>query len=200
MKSIIQWLEKTNFKICVVENSGYVFPELDEYKEKYVDRFEILAYNEAKIPELQHIALNDSKGSSELYAINYAHENTKFRDVNFFIKITCRYFVPDLEQLLIDRNVLQNTKSVGLSDGKEMIIAIRQSNNERCEIVGSHSCFFKVIFNPCLTNESGEFFGHVETVYCNRMKLLNQANILICPKLTIEPTPMGGVDVVNTVL
>ena len=27
LKSIKQWLEKTNLKICLVENSGYTFPE-----------------------------------------------------------------------------------------------------------------------------------------------------------------------------
>ena len=32
IKSIKQWLEKTKIRICVVENSGYTFPELDEYK------------------------------------------------------------------------------------------------------------------------------------------------------------------------
>ena len=41
LKSIKQWLENTNIKICVIENSGYTFPELNEYKEKYSDRFEI---------------------------------------------------------------------------------------------------------------------------------------------------------------
>ena len=35
LKSIIQWLEKTPFRICVVENSGYTFPELANYIATY---------------------------------------------------------------------------------------------------------------------------------------------------------------------
>jgi len=45
LKSIKQWLDLTNFKICVIENSGYTFSELSEYTNKYNDRFEILRFN-----------------------------------------------------------------------------------------------------------------------------------------------------------
>jgi hypothetical protein len=39
LKSITQWLEKTNFKIVLVENSGHNFSEIDDYIEKYKERF-----------------------------------------------------------------------------------------------------------------------------------------------------------------
>jgi hypothetical protein len=43
LKSIKQWITKTNFKIIVVENSGYQFDELKEYLS---DKFEIISFNE----------------------------------------------------------------------------------------------------------------------------------------------------------
>ena len=46
IKSITQWLEQTKLKICLIENSGYKFPELNEYREKYSHRFEIITFND----------------------------------------------------------------------------------------------------------------------------------------------------------
>jgi hypothetical protein len=63
LKSIKQWLELTNFNICVIENSGYKFLELDEYTKKYNDRFEILTFNELNLTNgLEHLIYNCSKG------------------------------------------------------------------------------------------------------------------------------------------
>jgi hypothetical protein len=94
LKSIKQWLELTNLKICVVENSGYAFSELAEYTNKYNDRFEILTMNELGLEDnLEHLIYNPSKGASEMYSIIYAFSNTKFKNtINFIIKVTGRYF------------------------------------------------------------------------------------------------------------
>ena len=51
LKSIKQWLEKTNFKIVLVENSGYKYPELKKYAEIYKDRFEMILFKENEIEE-----------------------------------------------------------------------------------------------------------------------------------------------------
>ena len=200
LKSIKQWLENTNIKICVIENSGYTFPELNEYKEKYSDRFEVITFNEMENPpELQHLIYNNSKGASEMYSIIYAYNNTKFKNsVKFIIKITGRYFVPMLEQFLIEKNMSCNTIHVGIHHNDNMIIGLRQNNDGRCEILGIHIKFFNMLFELCLSDEDGNFFPHVEYVYQNRYKLLNQDNILVCPIFEIEPTQMGGIETVVT--
>ena len=196
LKSIINWLEKTNLKICVVENSGYTFPELDEYKTKYINRFEVLTFNEYSLPEhLQDIIYNNSKGSSELYSIIYTYNNTKFKnDINFVIKITGRYFVPTFEAFLIDIGIKNRCNHVGIHDDKHMIIGLRQSNNDRCEILGIHTILFDMLFNINLYDSYGDYTGHVETIYKNRLKLLDQNKVLTCPSFNIEPTQMGGLN------
>ena len=91
LKAIKQWLEKTTFKICLVENSGYTYPELSTELLLYQDRFEIISYNESEIPDLLPLFQNNSKGSSELYAIDYAYNHSKFKlTTDFVIKITGR--------------------------------------------------------------------------------------------------------------
>ena len=200
LKSIKQWLENTNIKICVIENSGYTFPELNDYKEVYSDRFEVITFNEMENPpELQHLIYNNSKGASEMYSIIYAYNNTKFKNsVKFIIKITGRYFVPMLEQFLIEKNMSCNTIHVGIHHNDNIIIGLRQNNGGRCEILGIHIKFFNMLFELCLSDEDGNFFPHVEYVYQNRYKLLNQDNILVCPIFEIEPTQMGGIETVVT--
>jgi hypothetical protein len=79
-----------------------------------------------------------------------------------------------------------------------MIIGLRQSDNSRCEIVGIHILFFNLIFWVNLYDNDNRFFGHVEDVYRDRFKLLNQDNIINLPKCKIEPTQMGGVPIINT--
>ena len=200
LKSIKQWLELTNFNICVIENSGYKFLELDEYTKKYNDRFEILTFNELNLTNgLEHLIYSCSKGASEMYSIIYAYNNTKFKNsVKFIIKITGRYFVPMLEQFLIEKNMSCNTIHVGIHHNDNIIIGLRQNNGGRCEILGIHIKFFNMLFELCLSDEDGNFFPHVEYVYQNRYKLLNQDNILVCPIFEIEPTQMGGIETVVT--
>lgn len=196
LKSIQQWLEKTNLKICVVENSGYTFPELSEYVSKYNDRFEIITFNELTLTnEMQHLVYNNSKGASEMYSIIYAFNNTKFKnEVNFIIKITGRYFVPAFEQFLDDTNITNRSKHIGIHDNTSMIIGLRQCHNKRCEILGIHKLFFNILFALNLSDENGVFFPHVETIYYNRFNLLNPDNIIDCPKFEIEATQMGGIN------
>jgi len=202
LKSIKQWLELTHFKICVVENSGYTFPELVEYTEKYNDRFEIVTFNELNLTDkLEHLIYNSSKGASEIYSIIYAQKNTKFnKHTNFIIKITGRYFIPDLQDILIKLNIKTNTRHIGITHNNDMIIGLRQSDNSRCEIIGIHMLFFNLIFWFNLSDDDNKFFPHVEDVYRNRFKLLNQDNIINLPKCKIEPTQMGGGNQINAEL
>jgi hypothetical protein len=201
LKAIKQWLEKTTFKICLVENSGYTFSELTEEFNLYQDRFEIISYNESEIPELLPLFHNNSKGSSELYSIDYAYNYSKFKSTtDFVIKITGRYFIPDLEPFLIENCIKDRSKERGLYNSSNRIMALIQNCNLRCELVGSHVDLFSFIFSKNLCNFDGGFYGHVESVYCSRIKLLNPANVLTCNEFKIEPTIRGGVnDVFDTI-
>jgi hypothetical protein len=78
-----------------------------------------------------------------------------------------------------------------------MIIGLRQSNEQRCEILGIHKKLFPILFELNLTDDDGCFHPHIESVYCNRFQLLNQDKILVCPKFEIEPTQMGGIECVS---
>jgi hypothetical protein len=199
-KSIIQWLEKTNLRICVVENSGYTFPELDSYKELYRNRFEIISFLEQDIPvEKRSLICENSKGSSEIYAINYAFENSKFKDqIDFIIKITCRYFIPELENYLYENDIsLKSKGGISVFDNSNIILGLRQGQDHRCEIVGSHVKAMNIIFDPKMFDANYTYNLHIDSVYYNRINLFNPKNILFCKKLDIDPTPIGGINRIN---
>jgi len=202
IKSIKQWLEKTKIRICVVENSGYTFPELDDYKNIYADRFEIITFNEATLPEnLIHLYYNRSKGAGEMYSIIHAFNNTKFREeTKFVIKLTGRYFIDSFEEYLLFTNLYNRVKNVAIDDDDNMVIGLRQNNENRCELMGIHVRLFHILFELRLTNDDNMFHPHVEYVYKNRFKLLNQQKMLVCPTFPIEPTQMGGGNLITTEL
>jgi len=193
LKAIKQWLENTSLRICVVENSGYRFPELAEYLTKYQNRFEIISYDERQLTAANNYNSNNSKGYSELYAINFAYNNTNFRSqIDFVIKITGRYFIPDLEDFLTNSFIGLKSKERGYYNSDVRTLALRQKANTRCELLGSHVELFSFIFNTNLYNYDGGFHGHVEAVYNNRIKCLNPKNILTCNEFKIEATQRGG--------
>jgi hypothetical protein len=202
LKSIKQWLEKTNLKICVVENSGYTFPELNEYREKYSNRFEIISYVENDLPiEKLSIIGTHSKGGSEICAINFAYENTIFRKTtDFIIKITCRYFIEELEQFLLENNLSYRSKGgIGIFNS-DNILGLRQFTPGKCEIIGSHVKAFPIIFDPLMCNIDNLYNQHIESIYMNRLQIFNAQNIVICKQFTIEPTQMGGINNIVTEL
>jgi hypothetical protein len=203
LKSIKQWLENTNFRICLVENSGYTFPELDDdFFNLYKDRFEVITFDENTLPhELQHLKYNNSKGASEMYSIIHAFNASKFKSTtDFIIKITARYYIPDFEFFLLSSNIQNRLAGVSILDNDKSIIGLRQSCDLRCEILGIHKKFFNLLFELNLSDEMGNFYPHVETVYRNRLRLLNQDKILVCPTFNIEPTQMGGIKCISTSL
>lgn len=171
-RSIEQWF-KTDFKIIVVENSGYQFPEFMEN-----DTFEKIIFNESELPEASYLRGNSSKGASELFSINYAIKNSKLiTPGDFIIKITGRYFIPDFNP--------------GNLTGFDAII---QNDRGSCEIIGSSYSYKDLIFNQSdILN--GQSCNHIEFLYKNRIQDLNK--IMILKKLEIEGTQMGGADVVR---
>lgn len=173
-----QWLYKTNFKICLVENSGYSFDELNIEKEKFAHRFQIVSYNENTNESTAHMIHNTSKGGSELYAINYAFENCKFvESSDFIIKLTARYFISELEKYLGDFTMNEWE-------------SLTQNNRNRCEMVGCHKSNFYDVFNVSLIDEFGAYHSHVEDVWKNRTS--KYLRVIVCKEFQIESTIRGG--------
>ena len=180
LKSILQWLTKTNFNIVLVENSGYHYDELNNEKEMYKNRFEVITFNEINLEEAQYLKTNPSKGASEIFAINYAYLHSKLiHSYNFIIKITARFFIDELDQYL---------SLFDLNDYD----CLTQQNRNRCEMVGSHYSHFSDIFNIHLMNDKNEYDGHIETIW--NLRTSKYKKILICKTFNINETQRGGVE------
>jgi hypothetical protein len=178
LKSILQWLTKTNFNIVLVENSGYHYDELKNEKEMYKNRFEVITFNENNLEEAQFLITNPSKGASEIFAINYAFCHSKLiRSCNFIIKITARFFIDELEQYL---------SRFDLNDCD----CLTQQDRDRCEMVGSHYNHFSYIFSIHLINDKYEYDGHIESIWKSRTSKYKK--ILICKTFNINETLRGG--------
>jgi hypothetical protein len=182
LKSIIQWLYKTNFNVIVVENSGYTFDELINEKELFKNRFEVITFKENELDEASYLINDSSKGASEMFAINYAVRNSKtIQPTNFIIKITARYFISELEEYL-------NNVELDKYD------CLTQQDRNRCEMVGCQykniaSIFDKDINSDCFI---GGVKGPVEYSCINRTS--KYSSILICKEFGIEKTQRGGWD------
>jgi hypothetical protein len=175
LTSILQWLNKTNFKIILVENSGYNFDELNNEKELYKDRFEVITFTESKLEEAKYLENNNSKGVSEIFAINYAFKNSKIiHSSNFIIKVTARYFISDLEKFLSYFDL-------------DKYDCLTQNNRNRCEMIGSHYKNFSQIFS-----DKNIFTGHVESVY--KVRTSKYSKVLICKIFNITETQRGGLN------
>lgn len=178
MKSIKQWLVNTNFNIVLVENSGYQFEELQEEKEIYKNRFEIISFVEQELEEAQYLKYDNSKGTSELFSINYAFNHSEIiKNSIFIIKITARYYIPGLQEYLLDFD-LNNYD------------CLTQNNRDRCEMVGCHYNNFQHLFNNNFVDEHLYDKYHIESVYRYRQNFCN--NILICKIFEIEKTTQCG--------
>lgn len=180
IKPIKKWLYNTNFHIILVENTGYTFPELEEDVSFYKDRFEIISFEERNFKETKYLENDEGKGSSEMFAINYAFRHSKYiKNSLFIIKVTARYFIPELENYLSE---------VALAN----YAGLCQNDVDRCEMVGAHKDNFSIIFDKYLIDETGQYQQHVESIYKLRMSWFD--NILRCKLFDIEPTQRGGVN------
>ena len=182
LTSIRKWLTKTKFHIVVVENSGYTFPELEDEKEKYKDRFEVVTLDETIEPV--HFRNDASKGASEMFSIHYAFtQSTKIRSASFIIKVTGRFFIPELEAYLAKYDLTAYE-------------CLTQHDRDRCEMVGCRPSHFFRIFNIVLDDVEG-YDGHIEDIWKARtMKYKN----LACEPFAIEPTARGGYNEVYSII
>lgn len=181
MKSINLWMRNTSFRIVIVENSGYAFDELQEYRtEEFKNRFELISFKETDIPEAAYLAQNNSKGASEMFAINHAfYKSALLQQSDFIIKVTCRFFVPEFESFL-------SKYDLNSWDG------LSQNDPRRCEIVGSHIKWFHKVFNPYLIDNNGKYNELVESIYYNRLSFLD--NVIKSKTFDIESTQRGGLN------
>jgi hypothetical protein len=180
LNSVLQWLNNTNLDIVLVENSDYNFDELSYEKEHFKNRFEVITFNENNLDEAKYLENNDSKGASEIFSINYAFKNSKLIKENcFIIKISGRFFIPELEKFLLDYDL-------------DTYDCLSQCDRDRCEMVGSHYRNFSYIFNINLINQNNEYEGHIESIW--KIRTLSFNNNLICRNFPITPTRRGGID------
>ena len=177
------WMENTNLNLTIIENSGYQFQELkDKYLENNKHRLEFITFTYKDIPEeyRKFLESKEAKGHHELYALNYAYNNSYLIDeTSYIIKITGRYFIPELEDILKIRLdnifnqyniVLQNTKWRG---------------HHRCEILGCHNNYFNKLF------EFPSYNDMIEEEYTKR--IIKIGTILLLPKLKLHKKTMQGV-------
>jgi hypothetical protein len=185
LKTILQWLKNTQFNIIIVENSGYTFEEYSELFSEYKNRLEIITYNEYTLDESKYLVNNTDKGSSELFAINYAYKNSKLiQPSDFIIKITGRYYVPELENYLKDYNL-------DLYDGIRQFDTYNRDAS-RCELLGSHPKNFHYLFK-CLRDTV--HFERLPIEYDYHDRFLKYKNILVCKEFQIEPTITGSLGI-----
>jgi hypothetical protein len=178
--SVRQWLYNTTFNIVLVENSGYHFKELDNEKECFSKRFEVIVFDEKQLDEARYVLYAASKGRHELFAINYAVKYSELVKLStFIIKITARFFIPGLESYLQNYDL----------NNYDCLV---QHDRTRCEMVGCHKNMFHYIFHPHADED------HIESVYLRRTSTCN--NILVCTSFNITPTPRGGVDEIFTTI
>ena len=174
-KKIMKWLNKTNLKIVVVENSGHNFKDLTKH---ISNRFEIVSF---KYSDDQKKIMNKyiAKGQHEIFALNYACNNSKLvKECDYVIKITGRYFVPNLESIL-NKELNKNPK----------IDFIRQTslwrNMNRCEIVGCSKNNINKLFYFPLKNDM------MEQEMMDRM--VKSKNILNLPVMKLDEKTKQGV-------
>ena len=182
VKAVQQWLEKTNLNIILVENSGHTFEEFACEKEKYKHRFEVITFKETDFVKSHNILLTNSKGISELFAINYAFNNSKLiNSSSFIIKITARFFIPELENYLKKYNLAN-------------FDCLCQNNRDRCEMVGSHYTFFHEIFDIIakVIYSYGYYIPIIEEIW--KLRISKCKRILVCPTFQIEKTQRGGLN------
>ena len=189
MKSITQWLTKTNFTIVVVENSGFDFkPLLQEQIREYSHRLEIIGFRESDVAEAAYLKNNDSKGASEVFAIQYALSRSRFMDeqqTNFVIKVTGRFFIPELESYLSQFDLSKYD-------------CLTQNNRSECQMVGSHIKNVAHIFAIHLRNQHNQYDGHIENIWHYRTSCY--PNIIVCKPFAIEPTQQGGINRMVTII
>ena len=141
----------------------------------YHNRFEIISYDENLLESAQYLTKMRSKGASEIFAIKYAFNNSRFIDLsNFIIKITGRYFIDELEEYL---------SHIKLNE----FDSLTQNNKNRCEMVGCHKKNFDNIFELVYNDNC-----MVEKIWNKRISQFKKT--VKCKVFKIKKTQRGGIN------
>ena len=184
ISSINKWL-KTDFKIVVVDNSGYTFSEIIPTKNLHVISY---YYNNIDVQEKdKFILFSNEKGHHEMLAINYAfnHIPNEWKYEKIF-KLTGRYFIPNFKQYI--DNIPQ-----------EALYYI-QNRDVMCELYGGKRENVIDLFKlPTIKNKR----QISETIKKERideiLRKTNNKNIVYkFPKLMVDPVIKGSRDTIMT--
>jgi len=174
LNKINKWLNSKNINIVVVENSNYPLNELPNNN----DNFEKIIFDITNLDndtDQSFLKNTTAKGQYENYSINYAYTHSKLaQSADFIVKITGRFFVPNLEKILLEQLTSKKYKF------------IRQRSNHKCEIVGCHRDYFKELFKFPAEN------NHVETSYQNIINRYSPNDVLTLPILPLDERSIRG--------
>ena len=149
----------------------------------YKDRFEVITFKECDVPQSEYLTKLDdkgfgSKGNHEIFAINYAIQNSKIiQPTSFLIKITARYFINELEDYLSIYN-LNN------------VDCLTQNDKSRCEMVGCHYKHHSYVFNIYTLDDSIGWDTHIENIW--KMRTMKYKKIITCKEFSIDTTIRGS--------
>jgi hypothetical protein len=138
IQQIKKWLDKTNYKICVIESSGYNFE--NDIKN---DRLFCVTF---KIQE-------ECKTSSRSESLSILHMLKKIEDKEFYkkcthiLKVTGRYFLEGI------KNVLDNL------DNSDIHVQIHRNNSERWQNT-EYFCIKKELLYELMINVKDNFVEH----------------------------------------
>ena len=157
-------------------------------KEIFKDRFEVITFIERDLPNTKYLENDDSKGTSEMFSINYAYSNSiLIKQSNFVIKVTARFFIPELEEYLSNYDL----------NAYDCLVQHNRYDS-RCEMVGSHIKHFYFVFSLFFMMKNRAYEGQAEHVYEERTSCFT--NRLICKEFEIEKTQRDGIDMCFTTI
>lgn len=161
--SINNWnkFRNKNFEVVVVENSGCEMGLPDGMRLYSLDTSSLKTA---------------SKGQHELKSVRYVLDNIDLSQYDYVVKITGRYFVPELELELRKHQDFE---------------VICQANPKRCEIIGCRVDLIDKVFEYPSSRD------HVEDEYYERMKVFKR---LFLPRMLIKPVRNGGYNELITAL
>jgi hypothetical protein len=184
LNAIQKWLD-TDFKIIVVDNSGYTFPELKKNNNLHIISY---YYDDIDIQEEYKFILSSTeKGHHEMLAIHQAYNNipSSWKYDKIF-KLTGRYFIPNFK-CYVD-NIPQ-----------EALYYI-QNRDVMCELYGGKKNNVMDLFKlPTIKNKK----QISETIKKERideiLKNTNNKNIVYkFPKISVDPVIKGSRNTIMT--
>ena len=184
LNAIQKWLN-TDFKIIVVDNSGYTFPELEKN-----NNLHILSYYHNNIDvkeENKFILTSVEKGHHEMLAIYHAFNNIPSSWIyDKIFKLTGRYFIPNF------KHCIDNIPH-------EALYYI-QNRNVMCELYGGKKDSVIDLFKLPTINNKRQI---CETIKKERideiLKNTNNKNIVYkFPKIPVDPVIKGSRDTIMT--